>query len=309
MGLSGVLVVICFYSQVLLLLPLGNVSMGVLPSVDLLPTLQVLSSTAEGVPPPVAASELTKHPELSLDDSLGSDKADLVYIADGLPPILKKLFQKIQNWQFINLPDLSPKSARGREEEQQFLQQYDGKVLLVQSIEHIRKAHEVPDILSWVETFATLVAVASQTDPKAVPDLMSYLVKVMRASKTKHNGWLDFDWAYRCKAAAKGDHCWSRHDSDLWDRYIITPHQTSISSPSVTRLAHGHGSRPSPYQRPSTAGPPNQWKKTVCFSHNFDKVCTRQAKGVPCLYTHICYLCGNPDHTQLGCPRQKDWQR
>ena len=222
------------------------------------------------------------------------------YIADGLPP-------KIQNWQFVNLPDLSPKSARGREEEQQFLQQYDGKVLLVQSAEHIHKAREVPDILSWVETFATLVAVASQTNPKAVPDLMSYLVKVIRASKTNYNGWLDFDRAYHCKAAAKGDHCWSRHDLDLWDLYIITPHQTSIPSPSVTRLAHG--SRPSPYQRPSTAGPPNQWKRTVCFSHNFDKVCTRQAKGVPCPYTHICYLCGNPDHKKLDCLHQKDWQR
>ena len=72
MGLSGVLVVICFYLQVMLFLPLGNVNMGVLPLVDLLPFLQVLSSTAEGVPLPVAVCELTKHPELSLDDSLGS---------------------------------------------------------------------------------------------------------------------------------------------------------------------------------------------------------------------------------------------
>ena len=54
-----------------------------------------------------------------------------MYIADGLPPIPLKLFQKIQNWQFVNLPDLSPKSAKGREEEQQFLQQYNGKVILM----------------------------------------------------------------------------------------------------------------------------------------------------------------------------------
>ena len=57
--------------------------------------------------------------------------------------------QKIKDWHFVNLHNLLFKSGKGREEENNFLQQCDGKMLLVQSMDHLkRRATDFPDIVA-----------------------------------------------------------------------------------------------------------------------------------------------------------------
>ena len=117
-----------------------GITMGELPLASLMPTLNMLSSLNTSQLQPLESthisSALSSSP-LITPTSHSEDKTDLVYIAEGLSPIPKKIYEKIKLWQFIHLPDLSPKSARSREEETQFLQQCDGKVLLVQFIENV----------------------------------------------------------------------------------------------------------------------------------------------------------------------------
>ena len=145
---------------------------------------------------------------------------------------------------------------------------------------------------SWVEVFATLVAVASS---EAVPELMAYLIKVIRAARVHGSSWQEYDKAYCCKAAAKKDRIWSRHHPDLCDRFILSPSQT-VEPVSSSPAPSGRCSFP--YQRPqkrsgstqlgSSTIATNAWKKTVCYSHN-DSVCARVANGLPCRFTHIYY--------------------
>ena len=146
-----------------------------------------------------------------------------------------------------------------------------------------------------MEVFATLVAVASKSDSEAVPELMAYLDKVIRAERVRGSSWQEYDKAYRRKVALKKDRIWSRHDTDLWDRFILSPTQTVEP---VSSYPAPSGRRSFPYQRPqkrsgstqsgSSTIATNAWKKTVCYSHN-DSVCARVANGLPCRFTHIYY--------------------
>ena len=275
-------------------------NMGVTPPSNLIPPLNVIAPNT--LPESSDTSAIISKPD-ALHLPSGHPQTYLVYLTDGLPPITTKMFEKLKNWQYVNLQDLSPRSARGREDEQNFLQQCDGKVLLLQSMDQIkRKSSDFSDVVSWIEVFATVVAVSGQANPSALPDLMAYMVKIIRASRTSSSLWQEYDRAYRRKAAAKGDFDWSRHDPDLWDRYILAPSQTSD--------LHSAQHRPVPYQRPISRPYPtpqgnNQWKKTVCYSHNFDRVCARTTKGAPCQFAHICFSCGQHDHRHFDCPKRR----
>ncbi len=279
--------------------------MGVMPPSNLMPTLNILQAAGvSGVPDATVLGSQSIEGPIDTPDLVG-EGSDLVYVANGLPPIPKKIFEKIKNWQYVNLVELSTKSAKGREEERQFLQQCDGKVLLIQLMENIkRKSTEFYDIISWVEAYGTLVAIAGKSDSASIPELMAYMSKVIRAARVRGSQWQEYDRAYRRKAAAKGVRCWSQHDPDLWDRYITGPSQMPVSTTSYPNYPTGNYQRSdpiynrhSPYQKPRTAAPPNQWKKSVCFSHNFDKGgCVRTSNGAPCQFTHVCYVCGQGDH-------------
>lgn len=161
------------------------VQMGEEPPPNLIPSLRVLSSAAgSGVPDSNLSSILAA--DNTLPGPSSEDRLELVYITDGLPPVTRKLYDKIQAWQYINLLDLSPKSIKKREEESHFLQQCDGKVLLVHTLDNVkRKSAEFPDIVSWTEAFATLVAVVGKKETSHVPELMAYIAKVIRAARVR----------------------------------------------------------------------------------------------------------------------------
>ena len=87
------------------------VQMGEEPPPSLIPSLRVLSSVAgSGVPVSHHSGNLSADTTLPMPSS--DDKQDLVYITDGLPPVPRKLCEKIQSRQYVNLIDLSPRSIK-----------------------------------------------------------------------------------------------------------------------------------------------------------------------------------------------------
>ena len=64
----------------------------------------------------------------------------------------------------------------------QLLQYCDGKLLLVHLLE-LKKSKEGLDLMSWLEGFAVLVAIAGQVNTSSIPHLMAYQVRVIRAVK------------------------------------------------------------------------------------------------------------------------------
>ena len=171
---------------------------------------------------------------------------------------------------------------------------------------------EFPDIVSWTEAFATLVAVVGRKEVSCVPELMAYMAKVIWAARVRGSQWQEYDRAFRRKAAAKNDKKWSQHDADLWNRYIVGPSQSQSvpsSTPSPKQSNIPVNQRYTPYiknQRPLTN---NQGKKSVCFSLNYDSVCVRVANGIPCQFTHICCGWGQGDHKKPDCPNKPSRER
>ena len=111
---------------------------------------------------------------------------------------------------------------------------------------------------------------------------MAHMCKVIRAARVRNSHWQEYNRVYRRKAADLGQKNWSHRDVDLWDGYITGPSQAPMSSdltpfrPSNQRFI--------PYQKSKQLGslpPSSQWKKLVCFCHNFDNVCARSSKGIP----------------------------
>ena len=98
---------------------------ALIPTVNILLDVALLSST--GNDQCALLRQLGDVSQPSVQSSVQSDLSDLVYITDGLPPIPKKLYQKIEDWQFVNLHDLLFNSAKGQEEENNVLQQCDGE--------------------------------------------------------------------------------------------------------------------------------------------------------------------------------------
>lgn len=286
------------------------VRLGVTPPADLVPALKLLEKAASGGDESVTAAMKDLAHSLPTEN-VGCSSGDLVFVENGMPPISKKVWQKIRNWNFVDMSELANKEGQ-TEDEAQLLQQYDGKLVLVQSLEQLKKkAKEGMDIMAWLEAYAVLVAVAGQAHPDAVPHLMSYQVRVIRAARVKGSNWREFDRQYRRKAAAKHSRDWSIHDGDLWDRFVLTAAAAAAHSnigvrPGSADQRQGSGSQRSGVKRPRDSGGGGKTRSTACYPYNFDRLCSRTAQGLPCQYDHVCYDCGDENHIHLDCPQAKD---
>ena len=59
------------------------------------------------------------------------------------------------------------------------------------------------------------IAIVGSTDASAVPHMVAYMLRVIRAARMKGSRWIEFAKEYRMKAAAQGNRKWSVHDADL----------------------------------------------------------------------------------------------
>ena len=118
--------------------------------------------------------------EENKQDQAKTSTMEPVMIAEGLRPLSRKLVQKIQNWEFINLEELLPNPHSNLDIV--LPQQQDG-VLIIQSIENLKKwKPRITVYPQWVEAFAVYTAVIAQKYPHAIPDLMAYQVLIKEAS-------------------------------------------------------------------------------------------------------------------------------
>lgn len=281
------------------------VRLGVNPPVDLVPSLGLLEAAASTGGKTAAdwSASLTAggHVESGLTGS-----GDLVFIDNGMPPISRKVWQRIRDWNFVDMAELVNKEGQA-EDEAQLLQQCDGKLVLVHSLEQLkRKSKEGLDIMGWLEAYAVLVAVAGQAQPDAVPHLMAFQVRVIRAARVKGSNWREFDRQYRRKAAARHSRDWSVHDADLWDRFVLTAAAAAAHVIVGARSGWGeqrHGGQKLGVKRARDSGGKG---RSTCYPYNFERQCARTAQGLPCQYDHICYSCGDEGHIHLDCPQAKD---
>ncbi len=138
-------------------------------------------------------------------------KSQGIYIGEGLPPVPEKLACKIRRWDFVDMTELLPEfwgSSPAKSDEASSSQQpATGK-----------KKRKITDIWTWLQSYALYVGVMSGQHPEAVPELMAYLVNILRASQDFTGlAWLTYDAAFRRQAAITGNHQWSRLNPTLYN--------------------------------------------------------------------------------------------
>ena len=185
-----------------------------------------------------------------------------------------------------------------------------------------RAKNRVLDLTVWLQCFAVYVGVLGPQFPHEVPELMAYMIAIIRASQEyEGTSWAAYDTAYRRQAAARGQTDWSRINPSLYaicftgkakrsercDRCLSATHKaddcslTSEADPDVakrlkaiesavvalTRPAPGEPTKPRDRERPGEAC--RNWNRNRCSFPG-------------CRYAHQCAICRG-SHPAIECPR------
>ena len=282
-----------------------------IPSAESMPALPSGSGSTVGnrPDPPVssAAAAAAFCNLLPFGASAGPQTGAAVYIGEGLPPVPNKLADRIRKWEFIDMSELLPEfwdhSPPKPADSQNSTQQLPA-----------RRTRRVTDIATWIQCYASYVGVLSGTSPEAVPELMAYLVHIVRVSQDFGGmAWVNYDMAFRRQAASTGNRQWSRINPSLYSICFAGAARTNTRCDLCLSLTHetrdcalsGGGEREvgarlaaiesavlslsasHPAPAPSYAGPPQ--RREICRSWNNNR-CT-YAK---CKYRHVCRVCQGP---------------
>ena len=136
-----------------------------------------------------------------------------VWVGDGLPPIPKKLHERILKWEFIELSELLPPGALEKIQPELEPQ----KFIIMPGLEVARpRKKPIESITQWIRCFAVYVAVLATEFPDAVPDLLAYMLAIMRAqAEYEEPAWRLYDEAFRDKAASTGNRKWALLDTHI----------------------------------------------------------------------------------------------
>ena len=134
---------------------------------------------------------------------------------------------------FVDLANLLPDNIRAQEiEPQAFL---EGKLVLSGTKKQVI---EIADIITWIEAFTNFCMILCHTFPSRWKDLNQYkLLIIQTARRFSDKSWLNYNIAFRKKAAATGSTDWSHVNPDLYNFHTRSPASTSAASGSSTSSA------------------------------------------------------------------------
>ncbi len=175
-------------------------------------------------------------------------------------------------------------------------------------------------LITWISSFATYVAVISQTHLDRVIDMLAYMRLIIREA-SKHGGqdWLTYDTIFRRNHQGASER-WNILDSSLHTAYIAgqslpprvpckhcneTDHfpEDCALAPLIPSVRPSQRERQPPFARPpkcpASAGTAQGVQKRLCISWNRGQCAFPGA----CSYKHCCTLCDSSEHRAKDCPR------
>ena len=243
-----------------------------------------------------------------------------VSVGWGLPPIPRRLYDKMLSGEYVDLAELPPARVMPREPSLSA-----GNIWLVHSTE-LAKAQKkmVPDVGTWVQCFAIYASVVATQKPAQIPPMMAYMVDIIRASRQfKWPSWVLYDVSYRRQAAAAGQEDWSKVDPSLyarcftgWARSTGYCEQCMTLEHDAVDCPYSHGSEPTPPKRPRREfANPSQPRERVGMATGIPGVCMKYNRyagdckfGARCKFLHVCQRCAQEGrqlpHPQSQCTRQ-----
>ena len=133
-----------------------------------------------------------------------------IYVGEGLLPVPAKLAEKITRWEFVEMSELLPEFWSS-------LSTKDPSSSQVGRQCGPRRKRAVTDIATWIQSFSTYTSVMSTAHPRAVPELLAYLIFILRASQDFGGvAWVTYDSAFRRQAFITGNKQWSRVNPSLY---------------------------------------------------------------------------------------------
>lgn len=223
-----------------------------------------------------------------------SPKSGTTFLTEGIPPLSSRLVERIQAWQYVELAELLTDGTAKTEEP--LPQAMDGQVLLVQSIDQVkRRKKKITDVATWAQAFsiyAAALASAESTSKAEVTGLMAHQHVILQMHKDLGGmRWLQYDQQYREWAAATKKRVWGETNLTIYGRCLCAPVSSPV--PSIpTRQPAVYGKK--------GAAKKGKVKNRACFKHNFEELCPR--KEEECWFDHVCWHCGTADHVAGECP-------
>ena len=116
-------------------------------------------------------------------------------IGAGLPPVPRKLVNRIQAGEFVDMAELLP-DRMGINTAPLFAEEKDDKQPTK------TKWRQVTNILEWVHCYSIYVAVLTAKDPRRIQDLMGYQALIVKACREYGSEiWLGYDRRFQQLAA------------------------------------------------------------------------------------------------------------
>ena len=142
--------------------------------------------------------------------------APVLSVGAGLPPVPRKLVNRIQTGKFVDMAELLPERM-GVTSAPLFADDKDEK----QPVK--TKRRQVTNILEWVQRYNIYVAVMTTKYPQNIQDLTGYQALIIEACmEYGSDSWLGYDQRFRQMAAASPSTVWAKIDPILWNMTFTT---------------------------------------------------------------------------------------
>ena len=230
------------------------------------------------------------------------------YVGDGLPPVPKRMVDRIHKGEYIETGDLLPEF---------WVAPREGEEATAQRLARNRGRRRTQDICVWSQCFAIYVAVMSTKWPQRVPEMMAYMIQIIRASQ-EYEGlwWFVYDEAYRRQAAATGHVEWSKINPSIFTVCFTSKAKKGqrcklcLSSSHSSRectWAEGEGdlqSRLVALESARVMARPGS-SRTVPSGYDWTDICKLFNEGrctySTCKFHHACIVCGG-EHPAIANP-------
>ena len=286
-----------------------------MPSTGDLQDAEILTTVEHGGQEPLEA-EATRLMLTAVPQSPQRRRAEYeqvgVSIGESMAPVPRKMAEKIWRWEYVELGDLLPENGMFRAEEGS-----------TNPLGGVRRRRQVTDVHTWVQCFAVYIGVMSQKYPEAVPELLAYMILIVRSSREfAELTWARYDSEYRRHAANSGNRQWSRINPSMYAVHFTgkalaaTPRcelcasvfHTSKDCPFSTKtemektleaVLSACTNRAGSSVTPANLGSTDRECNEVCRKWN-DERCNYQW----CRYRHVCLSCGGA-HPVKHCPSDR----
>eukprot|EP00731_Ephydatia_muelleri_P006555 Em0003g803a len=92
----------------------------------------------------------------------------------------------------------------------------------------VRRRRQITDVDTWVQCFAVYIGAMSHKYPEAVPELLAYMILIVRSSREfAELTWARYDTEYRRHAANSGNRQWSRINPSMYAVHFTGKAQAS----------------------------------------------------------------------------------